>query len=80
MFSGSRTSLAQVVDKVATKAPAPVKLNGHLELVRGYGFRASRENGQIVIEQDCDDGSGAASVVFNLEEFKRLAEWVQEGL
>jgi hypothetical protein len=71
-------SLADVANKVATKAPPPVKLNGSLELVRGYGFRASRENGQIVIEQDCDDGS--ASVVFNLEEFKRLADWVQEGL
>lgn len=75
---GKVKSLAEVVDKVATKAPPPVKLNGHLELVRGYGFRASRENGQIVIEQDADDG--AATLVFNLEEFKRLAEWALEGL
>lgn len=72
-------TLAAVVEKVAAKAPpVPVTLNGSLELVRGYGFRASRENGQIVIEQDCDDGS--ASVVFNFEEFKRLADWALEGL
>jgi hypothetical protein len=62
-------------------APEPVKLDGlHLEIARGYGFRASAEDGQLVIEQDADDGA-TATVVFSRTEFKVLAaqfaEWSQ---
>jgi hypothetical protein len=61
------------------QAPPPVKLNGlSLEIARGYGFRASAEDGQLVIEQDADDGA-TATVVFSRTEFKVLAaqfaEW-----
>jgi hypothetical protein len=68
------------VTKAKTEpAPEPVKLSGlHLELARGYGFRASAEDGQLVIEQDADDGA-TATVVFSRTEFKVLAaqfaEW-----
>lgn len=59
--------------------PAPAKLDGlSLEVARGYGFRASAEDGQLVIEQDTD-GEGAATVVLSKTEFKVLAaqfaEW-----
>ena len=53
--------------------PEPVKLDGlSLEIARGYGFRASAEDGQLVIEQDADDGA-TATVVFSKTEFKVLA-------
>ena len=39
---------------------------------RGYGFRASAENEQLVIEQDDDQGQ-TATVVFSKTEFKVLA-------
>lgn len=57
----------------------PVKLSGlSLEIARGYGFRASAEDGQLVIEQDAEDGA-TATVVFSRTEFKVLAaqfaEW-----
>jgi hypothetical protein len=63
----------------AEPAPEPVKLDGlHLELARGYGFRASAENGQLVIEHDADDGA-TATVVFSKTEakvlFAQFAEW-----
>jgi hypothetical protein len=59
-------------------APEPVTLDGvKLEVERGYGFRAAAENGQLVIEQDVEDGT--ATVVFSRTEFKVLAaqfaEW-----
>jgi hypothetical protein len=62
-------------------APEPVKLDGlSLEIARGYGFRASAEDGQLVIEQDAEDGA-TATVVFSRTEFKVLAaqfaEWSQ---
>ena len=62
-------------------APEPVKLSGlSLEIVRGYGFRASAEDGQLVIEQDAEDGV-TATVVFSRTEFKVLAaqfaEWAR---
>ena len=62
-------------------APEPVKLDGlSLELARGYGFRASAENGQLVIEQDADDGA-TATVVFSKTEakvlFAQFAEWAE---
>jgi hypothetical protein len=62
-------------------APEPVKLDGlSLEIARGYGFRASAENGQLVIEQDAEDGA-TATVVFSRTEFKVLAaqfaEWAR---
>ena len=34
----------------------PVKLNGHLEVAAGFGFRAAIEDGQLRIEQDRADG------------------------
>lgn len=56
----------------ADLAPEPVKLDGlRLEIARGYGFRASAENGQLVIEQDADDG--CATVVLSKTEFRVLA-------
>ena len=63
----------------AESAPEPVKLNGlSLELARGYGFRASAENEQLVIEQDDDQGQ-TATVVFSRTEakvlFAQFAEW-----
>lgn len=59
----------------------PVKLNGlSLEIARGYGFRASAEDGQLVIEQDDDQGQ-TATVVFSRTEakvlFAQFAEWAQ---
>lgn len=36
--------------------PPPVKLNGHLEVAAGLGFRAAIEDGQLRIEQDHRDG------------------------
>lgn len=57
-----------------------VKLDGlSLEIARGFGFRASAENGQLSIEQDCEDGT--ATLVLSKTEFKVLAaqfaEWAQ---
>ena len=67
--------------KKAELAPKPVKLDGlSLEIARGYGFRASAEDGQLVIEQDAEDGA-TATVVFSRTEFKVLAaqfaEWAK---
>ena len=68
-------------DSVATPAAEPerVKLDGlSLEIARGYGFRASAEDGQLVIEQDVDDGA-TAMVVFSKTEakvlFAQFGEW-----
>lgn len=67
--------------KKAEPSPEPIKLSGlHLELARGYGFRASAENEQLVIEQDDDQGQ-TATVVFSRTEakvlFAQFAEWSQ---
>jgi hypothetical protein len=49
-----------------------VKLDSlSLEIARGYGFRASAEDGQLVIEQDAEDGQ-TATVVFSKTEAKVL--------
>lgn len=62
-----------VKTRKAEPAPEPVKISGlHLELARGYGFRASAESEQLVIEQDDDQGQ-TATVVFSRTEFKVLA-------
>lgn len=66
-------------DPKPERVPAPAKLDGlSLEVARGYGFRASAEDGQLVIEQDTD-GEGTAQVVLSKTEFKVLAaqfaEW-----
>lgn len=58
--------------------PEPITLDGlSLEVAPGYGFRASAENGQLVLEQDCDDG--CARLVLSKTEFRVLAaqfaEW-----
>jgi hypothetical protein len=63
----------------AERSPPPVKLSGlSLEIARGYGFRASAEDGQLVIEQDAEDGA-TATVVFSRTEakvlFAQFAEW-----
>jgi hypothetical protein len=63
----------------AESAPEPIKLDGlSLEVAAGYGFRASAEDGRLVIEQDCEDGQ-ATTVVLSRTEFKVLAaqfaEW-----
>ena len=50
----------------------PAKLGLSLEIARGYGFRASAEDGVLVIEQDTDSGE-TATVVFSRTEFKVLA-------
>lgn len=68
-------TLASVVAKVTGTEPRPVKLNGHLEVTRGYGFRASLEDGVFVIEQDTNEGE-TATMVFNADELRRLTEWV----
>ncbi|HSW34697.1 MAG TPA: hypothetical protein VLH36_13885 [Steroidobacteraceae bacterium] len=67
--------------KKADPAPKPVKLDHlSLEIARGYGFRASAENEQLVIEQDDDQGQ-TATVVFSRTEakvlFAQFAEWSQ---
>lgn len=61
-------------------APEPIKLDGlSLEVARGYGFRASAEDGALAIEQDTEDGEGFARIVLSKTEFKVLAaqfgEW-----
>jgi hypothetical protein len=56
----------------AKPAPEPVKFDGlSLEIARGWGFRASAEDGQLVIEQDAEDGA-TATVVFSKTEAKVL--------
>ena len=67
------------VEAEPTPAPKPVQLDGlTLEVARGYGFRASAEDGQLVIEQDTD-GEGAATIVLSKTELRVLAaqfaEW-----
>lgn len=59
-------------EKQEAPPPKPVKLDGlSLEVARGYGFRASAEDGQLVIEQDADDGT--ATVVLSRTEFLVLS-------
>ena len=66
--SGFSTSHEEAKQEV----PAAAKLDGlSLEIARGWGFRASAEDGQLVIEQDADDG-GTATVVFSKTEAKVL--------
>ena len=52
-------------------APEPVAISSALEVERGYGFRATAENGSLVIEQDADDGT--ATVVLSRTELRVLA-------
>jgi hypothetical protein len=73
--AGKKKSLKDVVEKAVAKAPAPVKLNGHLEVASGFGFRVSRENGQFIVEQDTTEGE-TATMVFNADELRRLTEWI----
>jgi hypothetical protein len=73
--SAVKKTLADVVEKTVAKAPAPVTLNGHLEVASGFGFRVSRENGQFIVEQDTSEGE-TATMVFNADEIHRLTEWV----
>ena len=68
--------------KAAAKAeaPPPVKLNGHLEVAAGLGFRASIESGQFCIEQDRQEGELIYTHQLTLapHEAARLIEWVQQ--
>lgn len=68
-------------DSQAETAPQPVKLNGHLEMPSGLGFRASIEDGQLCIEQDRpdpDDGQlYTHSLALAKHEAARLIEWIQ---
>ena len=67
--------------KAAVKAPPPpIKLNGHLEVAAGLGFRASIEEGQFCIEQDRQEGETIYTHQLTLapHEAARLIEWVQQ--
>jgi hypothetical protein len=60
-------------------APAPVKLNGHLEVPSGLGFRASLEDQQLVIEQDRADDDGQSythTLTLAPHEAARLIDWI----
>lgn len=65
----------RVVETPVEEAPAPVKRNGHsLEMIRGYGFRASAEDGVLVIEQDGDEQT--VTLVLAPHEARALLEWI----
>lgn len=61
----------------AAPAPEAIKPNGAaLEVARGYGFRARAEDGQLIVEQDCDDGT--AIVVLSKTEARYLIDWIAD--
>lgn len=71
-------------------APEPVKLNGHLEVAAGLGFRASIEDvcadaadqrRQLIIEQDREDDDGQVythTVSLAPHEARQLVDWITE--
>ena len=78
---GEKT-LADVVEKRVrkAKAPAPIVLNGHLEVEQTYGFRAAWEDGYLAIEQDQvgDEGEAVtARLLLSKSDVARIAEWVR---
>lgn len=58
--------------------PVPVKLNGHLEVASGFGFRASIEDAQLRIEQDRSDGQQVYTHELWLarHEARHLIDWI----
>ena len=72
-------SLEEVVER-RTKAPKPVKLNGHLEVEQTYGFRAAWEDGYLAIEQDQAGENGedvTARLLLTRSDVQRIAEWAR---
>jgi hypothetical protein len=71
-------SLEEVVER--RTAPKPVKLNGHLEVPSGLGFRASVEDDLVCIEQDRPpDDEGVVythSLTLAPHEAAQLASWL----
>jgi hypothetical protein len=56
-----------------------VKLNGHLEVAAGLGFRASLEDAQLVLEQDRPDDDGTTythMVTLAPHEARQLVDWI----
>lgn len=72
---------------VATEAPTTVSITGHkLVLERGFGVRASIEDGVLTIEQDQQDADGGdltATVFLSRTELKVLAaefqDWAEDA-
>jgi hypothetical protein len=58
-----------------------VKLNGHLEVPSGLGFRASLEDGLLCIEQDrpaVEDGQiYTHSLALARHEARQLIDWIE---
>lgn len=65
----------------AQPGPAPVRLNGHLEVAAGLGFRASIEDSALVIEQDRTDDDGAVythTLTLAPHEARQLVDWIAD--
>ena len=76
---GVATEAAAIADEL----PTPVTLTGSLEVTAGYGFRASIEDGRLVLEQDAQTEDGEArteSITLAPHEVRRLFEWAEQVL
>jgi hypothetical protein len=66
----------------ALATPPAVKLNGHLEVPSGLGFRASIEDTLLVLEQDRVDGDDGQAYTHTLtlasHEARQLVDWIAE--
>ena len=57
-----------------------MKLNGHLEVPSGLGFRASMEDELLQLEQDRPDDDGTVythSIALAPHEAARLIDWIE---
>lgn len=58
---------------------SPVKLNGHLEVAAGLGFRASIEDSTLQLEQDRADENGDVythTISLSAAEAAKIVDWI----
>lgn len=63
---------------IADELPQPIRLGASLEVIPGFGFRASIEEGRLVIEQD--DQAGTSNVTLAPHEARQLVDWISEQI
>lgn len=74
-----KTCVACEAGDGGSAAPEPVKLNGHLEVASGLGFRASIEDGTLQLEQDRpgdDDALYTWTISLAPHEARQLVDWI----
>ena len=71
-------AVAQEGETIADTLPTPVEITAALEVMPGFGFRATVENDRLVIEQDDAEGKTDNLVLSRTEAkvlFAQFGEW-----